>query len=160
MSCDATALDTLTESKFDSAPRQVVRGQFHRYEVAGHYLNGILSHFSTGMRQNLMVVFQFDLIGAVGHVLNNPSLQLDGLFLGHKQFPPFLKKNKRLLKTVSIKGTKKEEALGLFLGQILKKKPPTALSTGNEPWRPVARISSVLLLSRHGLPTRPFSTRI
>ena len=82
------AVDTSTESKFDSAPRQVIRGEFHRYKVAGHYLDGILSHFSAGMRQYLMIVFQFHLVCAVGHVLKNSSLQLDRLFLRHNQFTP------------------------------------------------------------------------
>jgi hypothetical protein len=93
----------------DSTPGQVIGGKLHGHEITRQDFDGILPHLSARMCQYLMLVFQFHLVGAVRHVLNDFSLNLDRFFLSHGQSIPFLQGNDSFMPGVLSKRQKRKE---------------------------------------------------
>src|SRR5215472_6149406 len=63
----------------DAPAREIVGRKLHRDTVSGQNTDEILSHFPRNVRQNLMLVFQFDAKHGIWERLYDRSHHLDGI---------------------------------------------------------------------------------
>lgn len=101
----------------NTAPGEVVRGEFYLHLVAWKNSNVVHSHFSGDVRQHFVAVLKFDPKHCVGKRLENRAFKHDGVvfWLGQSSPPRTVLQNARARMRISVKHAQARQGRGTML---------------------------------------------